>query len=107
MGVAPHKVFEPKDGPPTPPPPGRNAQVQLHGERRSNATHRSTTDPEARLARKPYASAAKLCYAGHLLMEHRNALIVDVELAKATRAGGGPRSAATAPQAHAAAHARR
>ena len=81
---ASHKSFKPKDGPPAPPPPGRNAEVQFHGERRSNATHASTTDPEARLARKSNATAAKLCYAGHLLMENRNALIVDMELTEAT-----------------------
>ena len=81
---ASHKSFKPKDGPPSPSPPGRNAEVQFHGERRSNATHASTTDPEARLARKSNATAAKLSYAGHLLMEHRNALIVDMELTEAT-----------------------
>ena len=81
---ASHKSFKPKDGPPAPPPPGRNAEVQFHGERRSNQTHASTTDPEARLARKSNATAAKLCYAGHLLMENRNALIVDMELTEAT-----------------------
>src|SRR5712692_11326436 len=81
---ASHKSFKPKDQPPTPPPAGRNAEVSFHGERRSNQTHASTTDPEARLARKSNATAAKLCYAGHLLMEHRNALIVDIELTEAT-----------------------
>ena len=81
---ASHKSFKPKDGPPAPPPPGRNAEVQFHGERRSNQTHASTTGPEARLARKSNATAAKLCYAGHLLMENRNALIVDMELTEAT-----------------------
>jgi transposase len=81
---ASHKSFKPKNGPSSPPPPGRNIEVQFHGERRSNATHASTTDPEARLARKSNATAAKLCYAGHLLMEHRNALIVGMELTEAT-----------------------
>ena len=81
---ASHKSFKPKDGPPSQSPPGRNAEVQFHGERRSNATHASTTDPEACLARKSNATAAKLSYAGHLLMEHRNALIVDMELTEAT-----------------------
>jgi transposase len=80
---ASHKSFKPKDGPPTPPAAGRNAEVSFHGERRSNTTHVSTTDPEARLARKSNATAAKLCYAGHLLMEHRNALLVDIELTEA------------------------
>lgn len=80
---ASHKSFRPKDGPEPPPPPGRNAEVSFHGERRSNDTHVSSTDPEARLARKSNATAAKLSYAGHLLMENRNALIVDAELTEA------------------------
>ena len=82
---ASHKSFQPKDKPGRKPPTaGRNAEVSFHGERRSNETHQSTTDPEARLARKSNATAAKLCYTGHLLMEHRNALIVDAELTEAT-----------------------
>lgn len=60
-----------------------NTQVQWHGEKRSNDTHASTTDPEARLYRKSNNTAATLCYAGHLLIEHRSALIVDAELATA------------------------
>jgi transposase len=80
---ASHKSFQPKDGPKTP-PPGRNAEVDFRGQRRTNETHASTTDPEARMARKSFATAAKLSYAGHLLMEHRNALIVDIELTQAT-----------------------
>ena len=81
---ASHKSFKPKDGPPADPPAGRNTEVQWHGEKRSNKTHASTTDPEARLARKSNATAAKLCYTGHLLMESRNALLVDAELTLAT-----------------------
>jgi transposase len=80
---ASHKSFKPKDGPPTQPPAGRNVEVQWHGEKRSNDTHASTTDPEARLYRKSNNSAATLCYAGHLLIEHRSALIVDAELTPA------------------------
>ena len=80
---ASHKSFQPKHGPSGPPAPGRNAEADFHGQRRSNITHASTTDPEARLARKSNATAAKLCYAGHLLMEHRNALLVDIELSEA------------------------
>jgi transposase len=80
---ASHKSFQPKDGPRGPMPPGRNAEVSFHGERRTNDTHASTTDPEARMARKSHATAAKLSYAGHLLMEHRNALLVDIELTEA------------------------
>jgi transposase len=81
---ASHKSFQPKDGPPAPMGPGRNTEVDFHGQRRTNDTHASTTDPEARMARKSMATAAKLSYAGHLLMEHRNALIVDIELSDAT-----------------------
>jgi transposase len=81
---ASHKSFRPKDGPPAPTPSGRNDEVSFRGERRSNETHSSSTDPEARLARKSNATAAKLSYAGHLLMEHRNALIVDAELTLAS-----------------------
>jgi transposase len=80
---ASHKSFKPKDGPQDPPPAGRNAEVQWHGQKRSNDTHASTTDPEAKLYRKSHNTAATLCYSGHLLMEHRNALIVDVELTTA------------------------
>jgi transposase len=81
---ASHKSFQPKDEPGPKPPKGRNAEVSFHGERRTNETHASTTDPEARMARKSNATAAKLSYAGHLLMEHRNALLVDIELSEAT-----------------------
>lgn len=81
---ASHKSFKPKDGSGGPPPgAGRNAEVDYHGQKRSNATHESTTDPEARLARKSNATAAKLSYMGHLLMENRNALLVDAELTEA------------------------
>ena len=58
--------------------------MDYQGERRSNATHRSTTDPEARLARKGNSVAAKLSYAGHLLMENRCALIAHMDLSLAT-----------------------
>lgn len=82
---ASHKSFRPKDGGGNRPSgPGRNAEVAFHGERRSNETHQSTTDPEARLARKSDGQPAKLSYAGHLLMEHRNALIAGMELTVAT-----------------------
>ena len=81
---ASHKSFKPKDGPDGPTAAGgRNVEADFHGDKRSNQTHRSTTDPEARLARKSNAAAARLCYAGHLLMENRNALIVDAELTQA------------------------
>jgi transposase len=83
---ASHKSFRPKDegGKGGPPSLGRNQEVDYHGERRSNETHQSTTDPEARLARKGHSVAAKLSYAGHLLMENRSALIADMELSLAT-----------------------
>jgi transposase len=62
---------------------GRNPGVDFHGERRSNATHASTTDPDARLARKGAGKEAKLSYAGHLLVENRHGLIVSCCLTKA------------------------
>ena len=78
---ASHKSFKPKDGPPpSEGQAGRNAEVQWHGQKRSNDTHVSTTDPEARLYRKSNNTAATLCFTGHLLMENRYALIVDAEL---------------------------
>jgi hypothetical protein len=80
---ASHKSFKPKDGPPSDPPMDRNAEVAWHGEQRRNDTHASTTDPEARLYRKSNGTPARLCYAGHLLMEHRSALIIDAELTTA------------------------
>jgi hypothetical protein len=81
---ASHKSFKPKDGPDdTDPPAGRNAESSWHGQKRSNDTHASTTDPEARLYRKSNSTAAVLCYAGHLLIENRSALIVDAELGTA------------------------
>jgi transposase len=82
---ASHKSFRPKDGSEDQgTPKGRNAEASWKGKRRSNETHASMTDPEARLYRKSANTAAQLCYAGHLLMENRNALIVDAELNTAT-----------------------
>jgi len=63
---------------------GRNAEVDFHGQKRSNKTHTSTTDPEALLFRKGNNTAAELSYMGHLLIENRSALIVDAELTQAT-----------------------
>ena len=80
-----HKSFRPKgptDGPP-PEDPG-NPSVDFRGEKRSNATHRSTTDPEARLYRKGQSREAKLCYMGHLLMDNRHGLGVGARLNLAT-----------------------
>jgi len=78
------KSFKPKDGSNDNPPddPG-NPTVNFHGERRSNATHESTTDPEARLARKGAGKEAKLCYSGNALMENRNGLLVDLQIVEA------------------------
>lgn len=62
----------------------RNPTVDFHGEKRTNKTHCSRTDPDARLARKGKGKEAKLAYAGHILVENRNGLIVDVEVTQAT-----------------------
>ncbi len=73
------KSFRPKDGTtPEPPEPagGSNAEVDFHGQRLSNDTHRSITDPEARLYRKGRGREAKLSFMGHALMENRHGLIV-------------------------------
>ena len=64
---------------------GSNAERDFHGEKRSNDTHASTTDPDARLYHKGAGREAKLCFMGHALMENRNGLIVG---AVATRASG-------------------
>ena len=77
------KSFRPKDGSGEPPAPGRNSERDFHGERRSNDTHASTTDPEARLLRKSAGREAKLCFMGHALMENRSGLIVDACLTRA------------------------
>lgn len=60
-----------------------NPSVDFHGERRTNATHRSRTDPEARLYRTGNNQPTKLCYLGHSLMENRNGLLVDLALSEA------------------------
>lgn len=70
--------------PPSAPGGGRNPDVDFHGERRGNLSHRSTTDSEARLARKGNGKEAKLCYAGHTLTENRNGLITQCELTQAS-----------------------
>jgi hypothetical protein len=89
------KSVKPKDGPKDGPadgtctPPagggGRNAEADFHGEKRTNETHCSTTDPEARLYRKGKGKETKLCFMGHGLMENRHGLLVDACL---TEAGG-------------------
>ncbi len=77
--------FKPTGAGPTPPPddPG-NPTVNFHHERRSNATHASTSDPEARLMRKGPGRDAKLSYHGHVLMENRHGLAVDGCVTQAT-----------------------
>jgi transposase len=61
----------------------RNAEVDFRGQKRSNATHASTTDPDARLFRKSQGTGAMLCYMGHTLMENRHGLVVQAELTRA------------------------
>lgn len=78
---------EPQDDP-------GNPTVDFHGERRSNATHQSTTDPEARLMRKGRGKEARLCYGAHALMENRSGLLVDLQVTPAT--GTAEREAAEA-----------
>ena len=79
------KSFKPKDGANDPPAEGggRNKEADFHGEKRSNETHVSTTDPEARLYRKGTGKEAKLCFIGHALMENRHGLFVDACLTPA------------------------
>ena len=78
------KSYQRKDAKKAVPPddPG-NATVDFHGEKRSNQTHESKTDPEALLARKGAGKEAKLSYSGNLLIENRNGLIVNAELLEA------------------------
>src|ERR1700730_6094237 len=61
---------------------GRNAPADFRGEKRSNQTHQSTTDPDARLYRKGPGMEARLCFIGHGLMENRSGLIVDARLTR-------------------------
>ena len=68
----------------TPPDDPGNPSVDFHGQRRQNATHQSTTDPEARLAKKGSGKEAKLCYTESVLMENRNGIMVDLRVGRAT-----------------------
>ena len=79
------KSFRPKDEPADRPPTegGSNPSVNFRGEKRSHETHRSKTDPEARLARKSNAVPALLCHSGHALMENRHGLCLDIAIAAA------------------------
>jgi transposase len=71
------KSYQRKDGKQTPPDDPGNPTVNFHGEKRSNETHESKTDREAKLVRKGKGKEAKLSYSGNLLIENRNGLIVD------------------------------
>jgi len=79
------KSFRPKAERPVPPPddPG-NPTINFHGEARRNDTHQSTTDPDARLARKGQGKEAKLSYAGHVLLDNRHGLVANVRVTPAT-----------------------
>ena len=78
------KSFRPKDGSDAPPAGGhRNAEADFRGKKRSNDTHASTTDPDARLYRKGAGKEAKLCFIGHGLMENRSGLLVEACLTPA------------------------
>ena len=78
------KSFRPKDGSGEPQGPGRNGERDFHGEKRTNETHASTTDPEARLYRKGRGKEARLSFMGHALMENRHGLIVDGRVSEAS-----------------------
>jgi transposase len=81
------KSFRRKDHPPPPPDDPGNPTVNFHGERRSNATHQSTTDPDSRLFKKARGHEAKLAYLGEVLMENRHGLVVDACVVPATGTG--------------------
>jgi hypothetical protein len=78
------KSFRRKDGKDEPPDSGRNGERSFRGEQRSNDTHASTTDPEAKLYRKGNGRESKLCFMGHILMENRNGLVVQAQLTQAS-----------------------
>ena len=80
------KSFRPRDGDPPSGGGGRNREVDFRGERRRNETHRSTTNPDARLARKGKGKEARLCFGAHVLMDNREGLVVDVRLTPAAGA---------------------
>src|SRR5271167_3952656 len=88
------KSFQPRDGSGAPPPPGRNAEADFRKTKRSNETHASTTDLDARLFRKGDGQESRLSYLGHALMENRNGLVVAAEATLAT--GTAEREAAAA-----------
>jgi transposase len=78
------KSFQPKDGSGEPPGPGRNGERNFRKEKRSNETHASLTDPDARLFRKGDGQESRLCFMGSTLMENRNGLIVGADVLRAT-----------------------
>ena len=78
------KSFRPKDEGKPPTEGEKNPSIDFHGQTRSNDTHQSTTDSESLLAKKGSGKEAKLCFAGHVLMENRNGLVVDAVLTQAT-----------------------
>jgi transposase len=78
------KSFRPKDGSGEPPGPGRNGERNFRKEKRSNETHASISDPDARLYRKADGRESRLCFMGHVLMENRNGLAVDATLTHAS-----------------------
>jgi hypothetical protein len=78
------KSFSPKDEGKPPTGGAKNPSVDFHGQQRANDTHQSTTDAETLLAKKGAGKEAKLCFAGHVLMENRNGLVTDTCLTKAT-----------------------
>ena len=78
------KSFKRKGSSSPPPDDPGNPTVDFRGDKRSNSTHRSTTDPDARLYRKGDGLESKLCYMGHVLMENRNGLAVDAMVTQAT-----------------------
>jgi transposase len=78
------KSVQPKDKDDEPSNGFKNPDVDYRGEKRSNETHESKTDPEARLMRKGRGKETKLCFMGHVLMENRTGLIVDLDLTQAT-----------------------
>jgi transposase len=80
------KSFKRKDDDEPPKPGDGTGMVDFKGEKRSNATHQSTTDPEAKLMRKGNGQPAKLSYGGHALMENRSGLCVDMLITDATLA---------------------
>ena len=81
---ASHKSFQKKEQPSAEHDDPGNPTVDFHGEKRSNETHESKTDPEARLARKGSGKEAKLSYCGNVLIENRNGLVVEAELRQAS-----------------------